>query len=154
MKASGSLTVGQSDIAGAIRAALTNARLGFEDSVEGVTSSDPTIVIRPVLPASLRLQVSINVSPDMFQLIANDADLRLEVQDASGDEAKWVRLCVDTFETLLANDLRIRRRRKLFGGATGAIWVPVGTGGWKGELLAYLGVGREHTFPWNRSSAT
>ena len=149
-----SLTPEQIQIADIVRRALARARIEFTDSVALVPGAEPVVTIRPILLASLGLDVSVHICADLFQLIANGADLRLEVQDARGNVAQWVRLCVDTFEALLRQDLRIRRRRKVFGGATGAIWVPIGTGGWNGELLSYLGVGQEQTFPWTRGVAT
>lgn len=142
-----SLTPEQRDIASAIRRALTQAGVEFHEAIGG---AEPVLTIKPVLAPALKLEASFHVGGDNFVMIANGVDLRLAVQDARLDEKAWARMCIDTVEALLAHDLRIRVRRTLFGGRTGAVWVPLNGGGWNGELLAYLGLAREEVFPWTR----
>ena len=151
MAAPDSLTPEQREIAIAVRRALIRASLEFYEEIGG---AEPVVTIKPALAPALLLEVSFHVGIDNFAVIANHADLRLAVQDAQLDEKKWVRLCIQTIEALLAHDLRIRVRRTLFGGRTGAVWVPLNGGAWNGDLLAYLGRGREQTFPWTRKSTT
>jgi hypothetical protein len=93
-----------------------------------------------------RLSVDVYVAGDMFMVVANGAELHLEPQDAGNDPIKWVELCDSTFAALVSQDLRIRIRRTLLGRRRGAIWIPLGEGGWNGELFAFAGIGREQRF--------
>ncbi len=133
------LTEEQKRLASGIRALLSAAQVSFDEHVE---SNGSESWYRMDLRVASPLSAGVFIAVDVFQLIVNAADLRLGSQDSDD----WVGECLRVFESLLEADLRLRIRRKLLGGTTGAIWIPLGEGYWNGDFLAYLGMGREHCF--------
>jgi hypothetical protein len=80
--------------------------------------------------------------PRAFEFVANSACLHLE---DLGDP-HWVRDSLQALDTLLAHDLRVRERRKFFGGLSGALWIPRRPDAWRGDLWAWLGFGHTMVF--------
>jgi hypothetical protein len=140
------LTAAQRELAQGVRDRLQRAGARFREGIDsnGTESWHRfTLDIRP----ERNLSVEIFLASDVFQFLANSADLRLEAQDAGNDPAAWAAESLRVLDALLDSELRIRVRRTLFGRSTGAVWVPIDRGAWNGDPLAYLGFGREDRLP-------
>jgi hypothetical protein len=87
---------------------------------------------------------------DSFHMFANACEVRIV---RTGDPQPWATGCLAAITALVSHPLRLRTRRTLFGRRTGAIFLDAPGGGWSGELLAVLGLGREETFTdWLRGA--
>jgi hypothetical protein len=89
------------------------------------------------------VEVRLQLFDDSFHMFANACEVRI---DRTEDAQPWEKVCLAATAALVAYPLRLRTRRTLFGGRTGAIFLDGPDRGWSGELLAVLGVGREETF--------
>jgi hypothetical protein len=139
------VTEEQRQLAEYVRELLDSLGVPYEVSVQG--GLEAWYHVKLGIPERHQLSIEFFIAPDSFQVDANGADLRYGVMDAGDDAVRWLKESQEIVRALLHNELRIRLRRTLFGGRTGAIWVPADAGGrWNGDLLAVLGVGREYRY--------
>jgi hypothetical protein len=117
--------------------------------VEGSPPLEPHVQFELATSADLNLRVTLTVHGDLFAISANEADVRIESSAyASRMEEAWLEDSSDMLEYLVTHDLRIRTRRGLLGGCTGAIYFESmsGKGAWAGELFAiWWGKEREYS---------
>jgi hypothetical protein len=93
------------------------------------------------LPTSpdLDLRVTLIVHGDVFVINVNETNVRIESDSyPPGMEEAWLDDSVAMLDYLITHDLRMKTRRGLLGGRTGAIYFESinGERGWSGEIFA------------------
>jgi hypothetical protein len=93
------------------------------------------------------LMVRIIVYQDSVQLLANDAVDMIEMLDSKYYE-RWSEAAASATAALFEAPLRIRIRHTMFArNRTGSIYLQYGgRGGWSGDGLSSLGIGKTFTF--------
>jgi len=137
-------------------ALTTHALVAIADNFDGALREhgvmferrdDPQVPNGPChfwdLKTSTGIQLRLRLYDDSFHMFANACEVRIV---RTGDPQPWATGCLAAITALVAHPLRLRTRRTLFGRRTGAIFLDAPGGGWSGELLAVLGLGREETF--------
>jgi hypothetical protein len=144
------LTDTQRRFAEAVRACLSDARVSFSETIDGNQSESwYSFRIQAVTDA---LEVSVDIVDDQFTFGANGAHLIIaRTAWDPGDVDEWIAESIECLRALLQNELRLRVRRTLLGGTTGAVWITRDggkSGGWNGDLAAVRGKGEEKRFAW------
>ncbi len=142
----------QETLAAFVAELLDSAGAAFSRTKVSDTEPWYRFVLEPTGNGSLN--VFVNIAPDMFELDANGANLRLARVDFS-DGTMWITACRDTMVRLAENDLTIRLRRTLLGKTVGAVQIPSAAGDhlWNGDLLACGGKGSLYTYrDWLRAA--
>jgi hypothetical protein len=143
----------QRTLAAAVRELFREALVDFSEVSDNSRAGDTCLYFHVTVPPNTPLHFYVAVGVDQFDVIANNADARLEL--TIDEEEEWVKDCTTLLANLLRFDLRIRVRKTwLLRRERGAIWIPYegrpNGGAWNGDLLALRGAGEEVVFrkPW------
>jgi hypothetical protein len=131
-----------------IEEVLQAAEVLYERSDMERNSEEPYVRFEVRTSAELELRVELIVHGDVFVIRANGAEVRIEsTAYGDGGDEEWLRDSIAMLTYLITHDLRLKTRRGLLGGRTGAIYFgsAKAQGGWSGELLAvWWGKEREY----------
>lgn len=125
--------------AGRIEGVLQAANVVYERLNVEVPPLEPHVKFELRTAANLELRVTLTMHGDLFVISVNEADVRIESTSyPSGMEEAWLEDSAVMLEYLVTHDLRMKTRRGLLGGRTGAMYLgsASGEGGWSGEIFA------------------